>query len=86
MYPKDKAFVKIYNEIDNNDTKTNIINEKPPLNTPFLEKREDVDRPTPYCFSGPFEVLQADIATFDFWVSPQPIKNIAFCLLICSLL
>ena len=44
LYPKDKVFVKIYNEIDNNDNKTNVINEKPPLNTPFVEKREDVDR------------------------------------------
>ena len=38
LYPKDKVFIKIYNEIDNNK-KTNIINEKPPLNTPFIEKR-----------------------------------------------
>ena len=38
FYPKDKCFVKIYNEIDNNDKKTNIINEKPPLNIPFVEK------------------------------------------------
>ena len=36
LYPKDNVFVKIYNEIDNNDKKTNI-NEKPPLNTPFVE-------------------------------------------------
>ena len=38
LYPKDKVFVKIYNEIDNNAKKTNIINEKHPLNTPFVEK------------------------------------------------
>ena len=62
LYPKDKVFVKIYNEVDNNDNKTNVINEKPPLNTPFVEKREDVDRSTLYSFSGPFQVLQADIA------------------------
>ena len=62
LYPKDKVFVKIYNEINNNDKKTNIINEKPPLNTPFVEKREDVDRLTLYSFSGPSEALQADIA------------------------
>ena len=37
LYPKDKVFVKIFNEIDNNDKKTNIINEKPPLNTSFAE-------------------------------------------------
>ena len=37
LCPNDKVFVKIYNEIDNNDKKTNI-NEKPPLNTPFVKK------------------------------------------------
>ena len=66
MYPKDKVLVNIYNEIDNNSNKTNIINEKPPLNTPFIEKREDVDRSTLYSFSGSFEVLQADIAGIRF--------------------
>ena len=40
LYPKDKVFVKIYNEIDNNSKKTNIINEKPTLNTPFIETRK----------------------------------------------
>ena len=61
LYPKDKVFVKIYNEIDNNAKKTNIINEKHPLNTPFVEKWEEVDRSTLYSFRGPFEALQADI-------------------------
>ena len=36
LHPKDKVFVKIYNKIDNK--KRDIINEKPPLNTPFAEK------------------------------------------------
>ena len=66
LYPKDKVFVKIFNEIDNNDKKTNIINEKPPLNTSFAENREDVDRSTLYSFSSHFEVLQADIAYIRF--------------------
>ena len=38
LYPKDKVFVKIYNKIYDNDKKTNIINQKPPLNTHFVEK------------------------------------------------
>ena len=38
LYPKNKVLVNIYNEIDNNDKKTNFINEKLPLNTPFVEK------------------------------------------------
>ena len=66
LYPMDKVFIKLNNEIDNNYKKTNIINEKPPLNTPFVEKREDVDRSTLYSFSGPFEALQADITDIRF--------------------
>ena len=38
LYLKGEIFVRTYNEIDNNSKKTNIINEKPPLNTPFIEK------------------------------------------------
>ena len=66
LYPMDKVFIKLNNEIDNNYKKTNIINEKPPLNTPFVEKQEDVDRSTLYSFSGPFEALQADITDIQF--------------------
>ena len=36
LYPKDKVFVKNNKEIGNK--KTSIINEKPPLNTPFCRK------------------------------------------------
>ena len=64
LYPKDKVFVKIYNKIDNK--KRDIINEKPPLNTPFVEKWEDVNRSTLNSFSGSFEALQADIADIRF--------------------
>ena len=66
LYPKGKVLVKIYNEIHNHDRKTYIINEKPPLNTPFVKKREDLNRSTLYSFSGPFEVLQADVADIRF--------------------
>ena len=66
MYPKGKVLVKIYNKIDNHDRKTYIINEKPPLNTPFVKKREDNNRSTLYSFCGPFEALQADIADIRF--------------------
>ena len=67
LYPKDKVFVKIFNELDNDSKKkTSVINENLPLNTPFVEKREDVDRLTLYSFSGPFEALQADIADIRF--------------------
>ena len=68
MYPKDKVFVKIYNEIDNK--KINIINEKPPLNTLVVEIYEDVDRSALYSFSGPFEALKTDIGDIRFLDKP----------------
>ena len=82
LYPKDKVFVKIYNEIDNNSKKRNIINEKPPLNTAFIEK-QDVDRPTLYSFSGPFEVLHADIADIRFL--GKSAADLKYCLLFLDL-
>ena len=81
LYPKDNVYVKIYNEINNK--KTSIINEKPPLNTPFLEKRENIDRPTLYGFSGLFEALQADIADIQFL--GKSAANPKYCLLFVDL-
>ena len=34
---------------------------------PFVEKKSDVDRSTLYSFSGPFELLHADIADIRFF-------------------
>ena len=68
MYPKDKVFVNIYNAISSKSGKKPVVlNENLPLNTPFIGKREDVDRSTLYSFSGPFEALQADIADIQFF-------------------
>ena len=67
LYPNHKVFVKILNEVDNDSKKkTSVINENPPLNTLFVEKREDVYRLTLYDFSDPFEALQADTADIRF--------------------
>ena len=68
LYPNDKVFVNIYNEISSESGKKPIVLSKTlPLNTPFIEKREDVDMSTLYSFSGPFEALQAHIADIRFW-------------------
>ena len=84
LYPKDKLFVKIYKEIDNSSSKkTNIINQKLPLNTSFIEKREDVDRSSLYSFSGPFEALQADISDIRFL--GKSAANPKYCLLFVDL-
>ena len=62
-YLKDKVFVKLLKDVDR---KKVFINEKTPLNTPFVEKKQDVDRSKLYSFKGPFEALQADIADIRF--------------------
>ena len=83
LYPRDRVFVKIYNEIYNNDKKTIIIHEKPPLNTPFDEKCEDIDRSTLHSFRGPFKVLQVDIADIQFM--SKPTADPKYCLLFVDL-
>ena len=79
MYAVTKGLVKL----DNNSKKRNTINEKPPLNTAFFEKQEDVDRPTLYSFSGPFEVLHADIADIRFL--GKSAADLKYCLLFLDL-
>ena len=83
MYPKGKVFVTFYNEIDNNSKKTNVINDKPPLNTPFIEKREDINRSTLYSFNGHFEALQANIADIRFLYKSAAYPK--YCLLFVNL-
>ena len=62
-YLKDKLFVNTYKKLGN---KKLFVNEKTPLTTPFLEKKQDVHHSTVYSFKGPFEALQADIADIRF--------------------
>ena len=59
LNPKDKVFLNVYKNFNEKETR---LTESPPLTTPFIPQRKDVDRPTLYSFKGPFEVLQADIA------------------------
>ena len=84
LYPKDKVFVYIYNEICSGSSKKPVVlNENLPLNTPFIEKRENVDRFPLYSFSGPFEALQADIGDIRFL--GRSAANSKYCLLFVDL-
>ena len=56
------TFVNIYNGLENKE----FLPEKPPLNTPFVSKKQDIIRTTLCSFNGPFQVLQADIAYIRF--------------------
>ena len=37
-----------------------------PTYVPFVEKKRDIDRSSLFSFSGPFELLHADMHTLDF--------------------
>ena len=62
LYKKDNVFVNIYNGLED---KT-FLSKKIPLNTPFLEKTKKIIRAMLYSFNGPFQALQADIASISF--------------------
>ena len=79
LYPEDKVFVKIFSEVKN----IKNLNEKTPLNTPFVEKKQDVDRSTLYSFDGPFEALQEDITDIRF--SDKSAVDPKYCLLFVDL-
>ena len=51
-YAKDRVFVTIFKKVDSKKT---FVSEKAPLNTPFVENKEDVDHSMLYSFKGPFE-------------------------------
>ena len=37
-----------------------------PIKTPFVEKKDEVDRSNLYSFDGPFQFLQADVGNLEF--------------------
>ena len=79
LYKKDIVFVNIYNGLENKK----LLLEKVPLNTPFVEKKQDIIRTTLYSFSRPFEALQADIAYISFLA--RSAVDPKFCLLFVDL-
>ena len=62
-YDKDKAFVNLYNELED---KHFYQNNNLPLVTPFIKKRSSIDHSTLYSIGKPFELLHADIADLRF--------------------
>ena len=64
-YEKDKVFMTFYNNLgDVNIQAEEVII---PTYVPFVEKKRDIDRSTSFSFSGPFELLHADIAYIRFF-------------------
>ena len=68
IYPKDRVFNKLYNELG--DKYNLYINKNNEINlalyTSFDEQRTNIDLSTLYSFKGPFEILHADIANIRF--------------------
>ena len=61
-YAADRNFFKIVNLLDNN----NVVFDSDRVNrTDYVEKTE-IDRSTLYSFSGPFELLHADVGNLEF--------------------
>ena len=83
IYGKDKVFFNMYDNLDKENKKIELLLEKPPLTTQFIEKRSDIDRSTLYSFDGPFQLLQADIAYMSFLVKSA--VGPKFCLLFVDL-
>ena len=79
IYLKYKVFVNIYKKLGN---KKIFVDEKAPLTTLFVEKKQDVDHSTLYSFKGPF-ALQADIADIRFLVKSA--ADPKYCLLFVDL-
>ena len=79
LYKKDFVFLNICNGLENK----NILPEKIPLNTPFVEKKENNIRTALYSFHRPFEALEADIAYISFLARSS--VNPKFCLLFVDL-
>ena len=79
LYKKDIVFLNIYNGFENKK----LLPEKVPLNTPFVEKKQDIIRTTSCSFSRPFEALQADIAYISFLA--RSAVDPKFCLLFVDL-
>ena len=80
-YAKDRVLVTIFEKVN---SKKIFVSEKAPLNTPFVENKEDVDHSKLYSFKDPFEALQADIA--DIRYLGKSAVDPKYCLLFVDLL
>ena len=85
VYPKDKAFIKLYTEVENKNYLYLYKNNQPnlPLITPFFEKRKNIECSTLYSFKVLFELLQADITDIRF-LAKSAVKP-KYCLLLVDL-
>ena len=65
-YVKDKEFFNLFSLLENKDDLDKIKKVFIPIKATYVEKGDDIDRSTLYSFTGPFELLHADIANLEF--------------------
>ena len=65
QYQKDRVFAQIYQKLDDKDFIKSV--DKIPLRTPFIEKKNNIDRSTLYSVGKPFKKIHADIADLRFF-------------------
>ena len=73
----------MYDNLDKENKKIELLLEKPSLTMQFIEKRSYIDRSTLYSFDGLFQLLQADIAYIIFLAKSA--IDPKFCLLFVNL-
>ena len=81
VYKKAKVFINFYNNLG--DVYIQADEVIIPTYVPFVEKKRDIDRSTLYSFSGPFELLQADIVNISFFA--KSVVDPYYCLLFVDL-
>ena len=79
-YDKDKVFVNLYNQSEDENF---YWNDNLPLVTPFVNKRNNIDHSTLCSTSKPFELLHADITDLRFLAKSA--VDPKYCLLIVDL-
>ena len=69
-YKKDKVFYKIYFRLEDQEIiyDDNKKKERIPFYTPFVEKKQDINRPsTLYSLNGPTQFFHVDVADIRFF-------------------
>ena len=83
LYKKDKVFFNMYDNLDKENKKIELLLVKPLLTMQFIDKRSDIDCSALYSFDGPFQLIQADIAYISFLAKSA--VDPKFCLLFVDL-
>ena len=82
-FEKDKVFVNLYNQLENNFLKKKSNQDSLPITTPFFDFKSNVDHSTLYSIAERFELLHADFADTRFLAKSA--VDPKYCLLLVDL-